>query len=135
LIYKGYSAKFKNPNFIQKHTMERQLLWNCMPDYIEEAGRWYFFIVNEQREIRRIQARILNRLQPTRNITERKGDIQDLKYKLLILHSPVPEGETSFDNIYKGVKVRQERRLDEDREDGIDGLVASITDSLIKGTL
>lgn len=114
--------------------MERQLLWNCIPDPKEDAGRWYFYIVNELREIGRIKSKIFSQFSPTRDIIERMGKIENLKYELLIFYSQKNQDTINFNFLYQG-KTKRERRLDEDREDGIDGLEASITNSLIKGTL
>lgn len=115
--------------------MERQLLWNCIPNPAEEAVRWLFYIVNKPREIRRIQSRILRQLSPVWEVVERKGDIQNLQYRFIAFYSRKSEEVLDFFRVYKGQRNRDERRLDEDRQDGIDGLVISLTDSLTKGTL
>ncbi len=115
--------------------MERQLLWNCIPDPEEEAVRWLFYIVNKPREIGRIQSKILRQLAPVWEVAEREGNIQDLKYKFIAFYSKRSEEMLNLDKTYRGAKIRDERRLDENRQDGVDGLVASLADSLKKGTL
>src|SRR3989344_6974306 len=91
----------------------RRIHYNRLPQNPpENIFSWYFLIVNEPREIKRIKDRIYETLKPSRNpITFDSRCIQGtngLQFELFYLESPVPEIEK--DKIYGG-KWYRDRRL------------------------
>jgi len=101
--------------------MKRQLWWNFVSEALEQRRRYFFVIINDNREIGVISNRIFSELQPIDELQERGGKAGDLQYKLLVFYSHETLPLWRREKIYKG-KQKRDFRLYERRKMGMDGL-------------
>nr|MBA4404999.1 hypothetical protein [Nanoarchaeum sp.] len=95
-------------------TQQRRILWNREYNFQgENVTRWYFLIVNAQREITGIRKKIYEGLAPVDNIEDldksRVKSTEGLYYDLFRLESPKPRFNNPL-GIYNG-KWKRERSL------------------------
>ncbi len=101
--------------------VERQLWWNFVGIPAEEKIRWFFVIVNDKREIRKISNRIFGRLVMIEELVEREGKADGMNYKLLVFNSEKRLERDDISSIYRG-NVQRDERLYMRKRLGIDGL-------------
>ncbi len=101
--------------------VERQLWWNFVGIPAEEKIKWFFVIVNDKREIRKISNRIFGRLAMIEELVEREGKADGMNYKLLVFNSEKKLEKDDISSIYRGY-VKREERLYTRKRLGIDGL-------------
>lgn len=101
--------------------MKRQLWWNLKPELDEERIKYFFVIVNDNREIGVISGRIIENLAPVDELQERGGKANDLNYKLMTFYSSIVLDNPTLFRIYAGAKKR-DVRLYEREKNGINSL-------------
>ena len=101
--------------------MKRQLLWNMKAEMEEERIKYFFVIINDNRETRVISQRILENLAPVDEFQERQGKADNLNYKLMTFYSPMVLDNNSLFKIYAGTKKRDNRLYDR-HKNGINSL-------------
>lgn len=114
----------------QKET-ERQVRWNVQSDSKEPAQphTYFFVIINETREINRIEQKILGQLRPVDEFHKRtEGNIQDgrekkLKYRLISMKSSLISNNLNFPEIYNGTIIKDRELYERERQNGLEDYI------------
>jgi len=111
--------------------MERQLWWNLRVEPEEQRVQYFFVVINDNREIGIISSRVIEQLAPANELQEKRGKAGTLHYKLMEFFSPKRLEAWQLRKIYDG-NVRQDFRLYERHEGGIDSLESYVLDEIRK---
>jgi ribosome biogenesis GTPase A len=112
--------------------MERQVWWNFVPNTEEQLIDYFIVIINDSREIKKIQSRVITKLAPVDELRETAGPADNLRYKILSFISNRKIESWEFKRIYDG-KVKRDERLYE-RQNGFEGLERYVIGRLAKMT-
>ncbi|RLG12736.1 hypothetical protein DRN73_01670 [Candidatus Pacearchaeota archaeon] len=109
----------------------RGIWWNNIPIPDEERVQYFFVILNDSRETRKLISRIVEMFAPVEEFQEHRGVVRGNHYDLVSFYS-----RRSFENwqkrrIYKGNWKRKER-LYERAKEGIEGLENYVISELNK---
>ena len=110
--------------------MKNQLRWNCIPNEELRKQEWYMVIINsDNREVGRIQSKILKELASIEEIRGISGRENGLYYQISRIITERTEFQVNLTSTYKG-NIFQDRDLYERQKIGFDGIEAYVTTAL-----